>query len=44
MIEKRTFRIVIVGSGHGIGGEITGKADKEVTYEGAETRISLHLQ
>jgi alpha-D-xyloside xylohydrolase len=41
MVEKRTFRIVAVGSGHGIGGDITGKADKEITYEGKE--IVVHL-
>ena len=41
MVEKRTFRIVVVGSGHGVGGDITSKADKEITYEGKE--IVVHL-
>ena len=44
MVEKRAFRIVVVGSGHGIGGEVTGAADKEIAYDGAEVKVSLHLQ
>ncbi len=44
MVEKRTFRIVVVKRGHGIGGEVTTAADKEITYEGSQTVVSLHLQ
>ncbi|MGD0857729.1 MAG: TIM-barrel domain-containing protein [Terracidiphilus sp.] len=44
MVEKRTFRIVVVRSGHGTGGEVTSDADKEITYEGTEIRTSLYLQ
>jgi len=44
MIEKRTFRIVVVESGHGIGGEVTTAADKEITYEGNQIQVSLRLQ
>ena len=44
MVEKRTFRIVVVKSGHGIGGEVTTAADKEITYEGNQTQVSLRLQ
>jgi alpha-D-xyloside xylohydrolase len=44
MVEKHTFRIVVVKSGHGIGGEVTTAADKEITYEGSQTQVSLHLQ
>jgi alpha-D-xyloside xylohydrolase len=44
MVEKRIFRIVVVGSGHGTGGEVTGKADKEVTYDGKEISVSLPVQ
>ena len=44
MAGKRTFRIVAVASGRGIGGEATSDADKEITYEGAEIKVSLHLQ
>ncbi len=42
MVEKRAFRIVLVGIGHGISGEVTSKADKEITYEGKEVNVSLH--
>jgi alpha-D-xyloside xylohydrolase len=44
MIEKRGFRIVLVGNGHGIGGEVTSKADKELNYEGTEIKVNLHAQ
>jgi alpha-D-xyloside xylohydrolase len=44
MVEKRTFRIVVVGSGHGVGEEVTSNSDKEITYQGAEIKVSLHLQ
>jgi alpha-D-xyloside xylohydrolase len=44
MVETRTFRIVVVGSGHGIGGEVTSDADKEITFEGTEIKTSLPLQ
>jgi alpha-D-xyloside xylohydrolase len=41
MIETRAFRIVLVGSARGTGVEVTGKADKEITYDGRETKVSL---
>ena len=41
MIEKRTFAIVLVGSAHGMGGDVTAKADKEVAYEGKEIRVTI---
>jgi alpha-D-xyloside xylohydrolase len=41
MVGKRTFRIVLVGSAHGIGEGVTIKADKEISYDGQETRMSL---
>jgi len=44
LVEKRAFRVVVVGSGHGVGGELTAKADKEVAYEGKEVRVSLDLR
>jgi alpha-D-xyloside xylohydrolase len=44
MVEKRMFRIVVVGNGHGTGGEVTKEADKEVTYEGKEMQEVLRLQ
>jgi alpha-D-xyloside xylohydrolase len=44
MVERRTFRIVVVDSKHGIGGEVEKNADKEVAYEGKEIKFSLHLK
>jgi alpha-D-xyloside xylohydrolase len=44
MVAKCSFRIVVVGRGHGVGGEVTKDADKEVSYEGAEIKIALHSQ
>lgn len=41
MVEKRTFRVVLVDKEHGAGGEVTSKVDKDVTYEGNEVRVSL---
>jgi alpha-D-xyloside xylohydrolase len=41
VVEKRTFRIVLVGSGHGTGGEVTEKEDKEVFYMGSEISVSF---
>jgi alpha-D-xyloside xylohydrolase len=44
MVQKRTFRIVVVRSGHGIGGEVTSDADKEIIHQGTEIKVRLHLQ
>jgi alpha-D-xyloside xylohydrolase len=44
MIEKREFRIVLVGNGQGIGGEVTSKADKEINYDGTEIKVNLQAQ
>ena len=41
LVEKRMFRIVVVGKGHGVGEEITARADREVKYDGREIRIDL---
>jgi len=41
MVEKRTFRVVVVGSGHGTGGEMTSKSDKEIVYEGKKIRATF---
>jgi hypothetical protein len=43
MVEKRAFQIVLAASGHGIDGEVTNKADKEITYNGKEIKVGLHL-
>jgi alpha-D-xyloside xylohydrolase len=42
MIERRSFRVVLVGKGHGIGGDLTSKADKDIAYQGREIQVSLH--
>jgi alpha-D-xyloside xylohydrolase len=39
MVEKRIFRVVLVGNGHGVGEPVTTTADKEVMYEGNEIQI-----
>ena len=41
MVEKRIFRIVLVGNGHGISEQVTASVDKEAAYGGKEIRISL---
>jgi alpha-D-xyloside xylohydrolase len=41
MVEKCTFRIVLVGSAHGVGGDVTAKVDKEITYDGKEIHVNL---
>ena len=44
MVERRTFRIVVVGDRHGHGGEVEKNADKEVAYEGKQIEVYLHLK
>ena len=41
MVEKRNFRIIVVGRGHGTGGELTSKSDNEIVYEGKEIRARI---
>ena len=40
MLKQRTFRIVFVSPGYGIGGAMTEKADIEVIYTGRALKIS----
>ena len=40
MAETRTFRVVFVGEGHGVGGELTANADKSVTYTGKQLVVT----
>jgi alpha-D-xyloside xylohydrolase len=40
MLKQRTFRIVFVSPGHGVGGAVTDTADGEVIYKGRELKIS----
>lgn len=39
MLQSRTFRVVFVSPGHGIGGALTQNVDKTVTYTG--TRVTV---
>ncbi len=40
MLKQRTFRIVFVSPGHGVGDAVTEKADVEVVYQGRALKIS----
>ena len=39
--KERTFRIVYVHPGHGVGGESDSRVDRSVTYDGREQKIDL---
>jgi alpha-D-xyloside xylohydrolase len=39
MPAKRTFRIVFVGEGHGVGGDVEPKPDKTVLYDGQSLSV-----
>ena len=39
MLEKRTFRVVVVGAGHGTGIAASEKADKTVAYSGEKAVV-----
>jgi alpha-D-xyloside xylohydrolase len=41
MKPGHTFNVVIVGSGHGIGGEPTSKPDKTVQYDGSAAELKF---
>ena len=41
MPKHRTINIVLVGSGHGIGGTVTEKADKTITYKGQSVTVKI---
>ena len=41
MLAKRTFRIVFVKPGHGVGDESNSIADRSVTYDGGSLKIDL---
>jgi alpha-D-xyloside xylohydrolase len=40
MLKDRTFHVVFVREGHGIGGEITDTGDKNVTYSGKAISVT----
>ncbi len=39
--ESRKFRVVLVADGHGVGAEVTGSANAEVSYEGKEVQTTI---
>jgi len=39
MLKERTFRVVVVGSGHGVGIGETEKAEAEVSYKGEKAEV-----
>jgi alpha-D-xyloside xylohydrolase len=39
MPASRTFHVVFVGKNHGTGGDLTGKADRTVTYSGKQLSV-----
>jgi alpha-D-xyloside xylohydrolase len=41
MLKRRRFNVVLVGVGHGTGGEITVRPDKSVVYEGRRRDVTL---
>ena len=41
MLETRTFRVVLVRPGHGVGVESEAQPDRVVNYRGEETKIKL---
>jgi alpha-D-xyloside xylohydrolase len=41
MLAKRTFRVVLVGRGHGVGIAESAKADKTVEYVGEKTAVKF---
>ena len=38
---RRTFRVVVVGAGHGVGAQVTAVADREIAYEGHGVSVTL---
>lgn len=41
MIHNRTFRVILVGEGHGVGIDPTARADREVKYGGEQVEVSF---
>jgi alpha-D-xyloside xylohydrolase len=40
MLQSRTFRVVFVGAGHGVGQALTQNADKSLTYTGKTVTVT----
>jgi alpha-D-xyloside xylohydrolase len=41
MIEHRKFRVVVVGSGHGAGADVTSTPDLEIDYDGKQVQKTV---
>jgi alpha-D-xyloside xylohydrolase len=41
MAKGHTFNVVIVGAGHGVGGEVTAAPDKTVSYTGGKVAVKV---
>jgi alpha-D-xyloside xylohydrolase len=41
MLTERTFRVVLVREGHGVGVEPTAEADRVLRYDGRRTAVSF---
>jgi len=41
MPKHRTINIVVVGPGHGVGGTVTDKADRTITYKGQPVTVKI---
>ncbi|MGA8578382.1 MAG: DUF5110 domain-containing protein, partial [Bryobacteraceae bacterium] len=41
MLKARTFHVVIVRKGHGIGVEVTENPDKVISYQGEQQTVAL---
>jgi alpha-D-xyloside xylohydrolase len=40
LLTERTFRVVVVGSGHGVGIEESEKAEAEIKYKGEKLAVT----
>ena len=41
IVEDRRFRVVLVADGHGVGADVTGSANAEISYEGKEVKATI---
>lgn len=41
MVEKRTFHVVLVGGGHGVGEEVTAASNAQIAYEGKQVQVTV---
>jgi alpha-D-xyloside xylohydrolase len=41
MVENRKFKVVLVGSGHGLGMDVTGNPNAEIDYDGNEVQKAV---